>query len=129
MAKYGVYPRDKEGTVQGVEMAPEQHVEYKQVMHKLGANKRLNELVNLTEYRMANDETRKRAIERLLGKLKRTAKGILLRQNKGLRSSVIDRKRKLIKQFTTNSKYSSMLTANDLSDIRGYLENNNNGKD
>jgi len=119
IAKYRLYPPDAPGTVRGVRLDDSQYQQYKGILHELGMDTKLNELVSSQGYRQMPDEGRATMLQHYLGKYREYAANLLTVRDSRLRTDIVNKQKFVLDLMVRDpQRYASL--ADDLQGIRDY---------
>lgn len=81
MAKYRLFPKDKPGKIMGVELTPDEHVYYKDIMRELGVTEALDGFVSSSYYKSLTDRSKADNLKKMLGRYRSVARNLMLQRN------------------------------------------------
>lgn len=98
MAKYRLFPKDKPGKIMGVELTPDEHVYYKDIMRELGVTEALDRFVGSSYYKSLTDRSKADNLKKMINRYRSVARNLMLQRNPNqLRGRITEYKRLLAK--------------------------------
>ena len=98
MAKYRLFPKDKPGKIMGVELTPDEHVYYKDIMRELGVTEALDRFVGSSYYKSLTDRSKADNLKKMIDRYRGVARNLMLQRNPNqLRERITEYRRLLAK--------------------------------
>lgn len=98
MAKYRLFPKDKPGKIMGVELTPDEHIYYKDIMRELGVTEALDRFVGSSYYKSLTDRSKADNLKKMIDRYRGVARNLMLQRNPNqLRDRVREYRRLLAK--------------------------------
>lgn len=108
MAKYRLFPKDKPGKIMGVELTPDEHIYYKDIMRELGVTEALDRFVGSSFYKSLTDRSKADNLQKMINRYKGVARNLMLQRNPNQLRERIKEYRRLLAKMHLGSDFTEL---------------------